>query len=117
MSVSLLPEPFRDLEIFVDAWALPTEAARNEKRLSSTMEELEVFYQAMAPRMEAIMEYLNQFPLDQLPEDPKRLFYLTLSLAEVAPAVELFKQPGVVEGFDPRRFVAVPIPHMTPHEP
>ena len=38
----------------------------------------------------------------------QNLLNLTLSLAEVANAVELFKtQPGVIYGFDPERFLAM----------
>jgi hypothetical protein len=55
--------------------------------------------------MEEVLPYLEQFPLDALPEDVTRLFYLTLALAEVAPAVEQFGQPSVVEGYDIRRVV------------
>ncbi len=112
-----LPDQFKDLEPFVGAWALARAAERHRKRLSSEMAEIEAFYQAMLPRMDAIIDYLNQFSIDALPEEAKRLFYLTLSLAEVAPAVELFRQPGVVDGFDPSRFPPVTIPNMTPPEP
>ena len=41
------------------------------------------------------------------PDDVKRLFFMTLSLAEVAPAVENFGQPGVVDGYEYTRFVPV----------
>jgi hypothetical protein len=110
----LLPSSFRDLEIFVEDWALPTQAERHRRRLSSSMETLRIFYEAMVARMDDVIAYLNQFPVDQQPGDARRLFYLTMSLAEIAMAVELFKQPAVVDGFDPRRFVATEIPHMTP---
>jgi hypothetical protein len=116
MSQRVLPDHFQDLEPFVSAWALATGAERQAKRLSSTMEDIQGFYDAMLPRMGAIIEYLNQFPLDTMPEDARALLYLTLSLAEVAPAVELFKQPGVVEGFDPARLIPVHVPNMTPVE-
>jgi len=106
MSRGLLPEQFKDLEPFME-WALAKESERTRKRLSSPMEELRAFYHAMLPRMEAIIEYLNQFPLDQMSEDAERLFYLTLSLAEVADAVELYGQPEVINGFDPSRFISV----------
>ena len=69
------------------------------------MEEIQTFYDALLPRMEAVIDYLNQFPLETLPADAQRLMYLTLSLAEVAPAVELFKQPSVTDGYDAARFV------------
>ena len=103
--MAMLPKQFSDLERFVGPWALATEKERNRKRLSSTMEEIRAFYDAMLLRMEAVIGYLNQFPLDQVPEEAKRLLYLTLSLAEVANAVELFGQPGVIDGFDPERFI------------
>lgn len=105
MSERVLPEQFADLEPFVNAWALATEAERQRKRLASTMEEMRAFYNALLPRMEAILSYLNQFAPDQLPEDAKRLFYLSLSLSKIAPAVELYQQPSVPDGFDPDRLV------------
>jgi hypothetical protein len=106
MSDHVFPEPFRDLEPLA-GWALETEAERNRKRLASTMAEIQAFYDAMLPRMEAVIDYLNQFLLEAMPADAQRLLHLTFSLAEVSTAVELFKQPGVVDGYDARRFVAV----------
>jgi hypothetical protein len=41
-----------------------------------------------------------------MPDDARRLFLLTLSLAEVAPAIELFSQVSVVDGYDINRFRA-----------
>lgn len=107
MAKAILPQQFSDLEQFVGVWDLATERQRNRKRLASTIEELRTFYDAMMLRMDSIIEYLNQFPLDQIPDGARQLFYLTLSLAEVANAVELFKQPGVIDGFDPERFIAM----------
>ena len=107
MSERLLPESFQDLEPFAAAWSLATERERNRKRLSSSMEEIQAFYEAILPRMEAVIAYLNQLPLDSMTVDAQQLMYLTLSLAEVAPAVELFKQPGVVDGYDAARFVPI----------
>ncbi len=107
MPEHLLPESFQDLEPFVAAWSLATEKERNRKRLSSSMEEIQAFYEAILPRMERVIAYLNQFPLDAMPVDAQRLLYLTFSLAEVSTAVELFKQPSVVDGYDAARFVPV----------
>jgi hypothetical protein len=101
-----LPEPFEDLVPYL-AWSLPTERDRSAKRQASTMAEINTFYQAMLPRMEEVLPYLAQFPLENNPEDVQRLFYLALALAEVAPAVENFGQPSVVEGYDIARFVPV----------
>lgn len=107
MSKGLLPQQFGDLESFVSAWALVTERERNKKRLSSTMGEIQAFYNVILPRMEEILSYLNQFPLNQMPEDAQRLLYLALSLAEISPAVERYKQPSVPDGFDPARYVPI----------
>jgi hypothetical protein len=114
-SRGLLPAQFADLERFVDDWALPSQADRHRRRLSSSIETLRDFYGAIVGRMDEIIEYLNQYPVENQPEDARRLFLLTMSLAEIAMAVELFKQPAVVDGFDPRRFKAQDVPNMTPH--
>lgn len=104
MAKQLLPDAFADLEPYVD-WALPTERARNSKRLSSSMEQINEFYGKIFPRMEAVIAHLNGFSLDKMPEKEKRLLDMAFSLAEVANAVELFHQPGVIDGFPPERFL------------
>ena|SRR6266850_952641 len=104
MSQRHFPTPFADLESFA-AWALATETQRARKRRDSTMAEIQTFYDAILPRMDAILDYLNQLPLDNMPEESQCLLYLTLALAEVAPAVELFNQPLVTDGYDPERFI------------
>ncbi len=57
------------------------------------MEDLETFYGAMLPRMDAIADYLNQYPLDDIKGDDMNLLNLALSFIEVSLAVELFKEP------------------------
>ena len=99
-----LPESFVDLEPFM-GWSLATEGERQRKRLASTMAEIQAFYDAILPRMDAVIAYLDQFPLDALPADAQCLLHLTLSLAEVSTAVELFKQPSVPDGYDATRFI------------
>ena len=75
------------------------------KRISSSMADIQTFYDAILPRMDAIISYLDQFPLNAGPTDMQRLLNLTFSLAEIAPAVEQFKQPSVADGYDTTRFV------------
>jgi hypothetical protein len=111
-----LPAGFEDLEGFAGSWALASERERNRQRLSSSMAEIQTLYDALLPRMDEIIDYLNRQPLNNMPEDAKRLFHLSLSLAEIAPAVELYKQPEVVDGFPPDRFVPIEVPYMTPSE-
>ncbi len=106
---TLLPKEFSALEGFAD-WALPTSVERNRKRLGSSMDEITALYNALLPRTEEILAYLDQFSLEEMPQDARRLLRLALSLAEISIAVELFHEPTVTGGCDPSRFVVV-------HEP
>ena len=46
----LLPPEFSDLEPWVAEWCLDGEPQRYAKRLSSTMDEIQAFYDAVFPR-------------------------------------------------------------------
>jgi hypothetical protein len=89
-----LPSEFADLEPFAD-WGLPTEGQRYAKRLSSTMDELQVFYDAAFPRLEAAVSYLEQFELDALRDDAKRLLWLFCALVTASFPVEVWRQARV----------------------
>jgi hypothetical protein len=101
-----LPAQFADLEPFL-GWSLATERERTAKRQTSRMLEIKAFYDAMLPRLGEMLDYLNDFSQEDVPGEVKRLFLLTMSLAEVAPAVENFAQPSVIDGYDYSRFVPV----------
>ena len=103
-----LPEPFADLEPFV-AWAIPTENERNRRRRASTIEELRAFYDAILPRMDEIIAFLNQYPLDQMPDDARRLLHMGLSFMEVSPAIELLGEPDESGVFEASRFTIVEV--------
>src|SRR5262244_3569215 len=92
---SLLPHEFADLEPFAVDWVLPKERERFAKRLSSSMEQMQAFYDAVFPRAEAAVKYLNQFELQQLPGRAQNLLYLLYSLVMVSFPVEVWKQPHV----------------------
>jgi hypothetical protein len=89
-----LPAEFADLEPFAD-WAIPTERARYDKRMASTMEELQAFYDAAFPRLEDAMAYLDQFAIDELPDDATRLLWLFCALTTASFPVEVWRQPKV----------------------
>jgi len=95
MADHLLPPEFSDLEPFVAEWCLDSEPERYAKRLSSTMDEIQAFYDAIYPRAEAAMQYLEKFPLDELPEDAHRLLKMLYSLILMSFAVEVWKQPRI----------------------
>ena len=92
--MSKLPPEFADLEPYA-GWALRTEAERYAKRLASSMEELQEFYDAAFPRLEAAIEHCDRHPLDQLPEDAQRLLWLCYSLVNVSFPVEVWRQARV----------------------
>jgi hypothetical protein len=96
-----LPPGFAELEPFVEMWALETEPERIRRRISSTMDDIRAFYDAVLPRAEAAAAWLRDLEADRLPDEPpKRLLELMLSLAEIAPCVENFGAPRVVDGLD-----------------
>jgi hypothetical protein len=101
-----LPDQFQDLEPFL-SWALSTERERTAQRHARSVSELRAFYDAMLPRMPEILDFLNGFSPDRIPANVNRLFLMTLSLAEIAPAIENFGQPGVLDGYDFSRFIPV----------
>jgi hypothetical protein len=106
MAERQLPPQFNDLDRFL-AWALPTERERTARRQTVAMPEIRSFYDAMVPRLAEILKFLDDFVPEDIPSEVNRLFLLTMSLAEIAPAVENFGQPGVIDGYDYTRFIPV----------
>ena len=89
-----LPAGFEDLAPFTD-WVLQGERARYAKRVESTMDELQTFYDAAMARLEDACEYLEQYALDDLPEEGVNLLWLCCSLVTVSFPVEVWRQPRV----------------------
>jgi hypothetical protein len=94
MPPSALPADFADLEPFA-GWALPTERERYAKRLASSMDDLQAFYDAAFPRLDDALAYLDGFELDALPEDASRLLWIFCALTTVSFPVEVWRQPRV----------------------
>jgi hypothetical protein len=92
MSDRTLPQAFSDLQPFVADWALPTRAERYEARLSRPFDELVSFYDALAPRAEEAIAYLDGLDIDDLPDDATTLLHLLYSFILVSYAVNVFKQ-------------------------
>jgi hypothetical protein len=107
----LLPEGFDDLEPFVETWALPSMNERYERRLASTVEDMQVFYTAMTARAEEAIVYLNQFELDEMPESAQRLLWMLGSLSAVGFAVDVFHEPKVTDSANARlAWTITPVP-------
>jgi hypothetical protein len=96
MADALLPAEFSDLERYAATWCLATEPERWAQRLRTSMEDLRGFYDAFFPRAEAASAYCDRFPLDDMPADAERLLQLLHSLLMVSYAVEVWKQPEVI---------------------
>jgi hypothetical protein len=93
--MALLPSEFAELEPFAAKWSLATERERYHERLTSSMEDMQAFYEVTFPRADDARKYLDQFPLDALPDDATHLLHLLYSLISVSFAVECWKQPHV----------------------
>jgi hypothetical protein len=52
----LLPPEYVDLEPFAAKWCLATETQRFERRMESSMTEMQAFYDAFFPRLEDAIE-------------------------------------------------------------
>ncbi|MEW1825928.1 hypothetical protein [Streptomyces sp. NPDC088196] len=90
----MLPSEFAALEPFGE-WILESERERYSKRLASSMEEMQAFYDAAFPLLEQTSDHLDKFPLSELPEQERNLLLLMFSLVNVSFPVEVWKQARV----------------------
>lgn len=95
MSERLLPDEFSELEPFAATWCLPTERERFAQRMTSSMEDMQTFYDAFFPRAEEAIQYCDRFELDDMPANAQRLLQLLYSLVMVSFPVEVWRQPHV----------------------
>ena len=111
MSASVLPDAFADLEELAAAgWCLGSERERLAKRHASTPDQLRAFYERFAPRLEAVVSYLDatEGAPDALGGADQNLMQLLLSMAEVSFAVEKFgADESSYRGIEAERFVPV----------
>ena len=105
-----LPAAFAELEPFAD-WALPSEADRYAKRIRSSMEDLQMFYDAAFPRLEDGAEYLKGVALDGISDEDRSLLHLFEALVTVSFPVEVWRQPRVPDsGASSIDVVVEPVP-------
>jgi hypothetical protein len=93
--MAVLPIEFADLEPFAATWCLASEPERLAARLSSSMEEMHAFYDAVTPRADDAMTYLDRFPLHDLSDEATNLLHLLYSMIQVSFPVESWGQPRV----------------------
>ena len=89
------PAAFADLAPLAE-WVLPTERERYDKRVASTMAELQAFYDALFPRLDAAVEHLDGVPYGpEMAQEDLNLLWLCCSLCTVSFPVEAWRQPRV----------------------
>ncbi|MEV0362312.1 hypothetical protein ACIBEK_30925 [Nocardia fusca] len=93
--MNLLPEEFADLEPYAEKWCLGSERERYAERLASSMAEMQRFYDAITPRAEAALTYLDHIGLDDMPGDAINLLRLLYSMITVSFPVEVWNQPWI----------------------
>src|SRR4051794_16075681 len=93
---ALLPPQFSQLEQLVPEWAIEDGHERYVKRVNSSMDQIQAFYDLVFPRAEEAVAYIDKFDYSEpLPGDVANLRNLLYSLITVSLAVELWKQPRV----------------------
>ena len=95
MSATRLPERFAELEPFVENWDLPDINSRYSARLSSSMEDMQAFNDAMVVRAEEIKSWLDARSFGDYTDADRRLARLMFAYAVVAQSVEIYRQPAV----------------------
>lgn len=100
---SQFPQPFEAFEPF-SGWALLQREARYKKRIGSSMDEIRAFYDALRPRMEEMVEYLNARSLDNLSEEDSRLLNLALAWMDASRSIEVLGTPDIRYGLPADRF-------------
>lgn len=109
MTEKSLPAQFLDLVPYTAQWALGSQQDRHVALMGCSIEGLRPFYQALLGRMDEIVEYLNQFPLDAMPEEARNLFDLAMTWAETAHPIDLrWKTTDIDDSFPASRIEYLP---------
>ena len=94
----VLRPDFSELDPFLQIWGLPSSADRVARRATSSIDDLNAFYDAMLPRLEEVITYLNQFPPHEIPAADKPLADAALAMCEVDNAVRKWQAPTLSSG-------------------
>lgn len=106
-----LPSEFADLEPFTADWCLPTEPERYAKRLASSMDSMQAYYDVITARAEAALTHLDQYTLEDLPEEELNLLYMLYSMIMVSFPVECWRQQRIPDsGAAQLDCVVAPVP-------
>jgi hypothetical protein len=114
MSDPTFPDAFADLAPFAD-WILPVERDRHRKRVTSDLATVRRFYDAVFPRMEAILAYLNARRWESLEGVDRNLFVLACAFMEVTHPIELgWKSTDIEDAFPYQRLEFLSVSARSP---
>ena len=71
-------------------WGNADAHQRLSKRSDADYSDIKKFYAAVVPRLEQIMEFLNQYPVNDIPDQFKPLAYMALATCEVDDPVNIW---------------------------
>ncbi len=92
---------FSDLKPYIERWGLPEASQRLRQRVEAELTDLQDFYAAVSPELESIIQYLNQFPVEEIPEADRPLANMILALCEVDDAIHVWKASNLDYISDP----------------
>ena len=93
MSQNQLPSPFAELMPFVEHWARPTTNERVAARSVLPQEKIRAFYDAMVPRLDEAIDYVDSVGLHTLTPEADTLTRLVLGLGQASIAIEIHGAP------------------------
>ena len=90
---SQLPPIFAELAPFVAHWACPTTNERVRARSLLPQEDIQAFYDAMVPRLDEAIDYIDSVGLHTLTPEAATLTRLVLGLGQASIAIEIHGAP------------------------
>ncbi len=90
---SQLPPIFAELAPFVAHWACPTTNERVRARSVLPQEDIQAFYDAMVPRLDEAIDYIDSVGLHTLTPEAATLTRLVLGLGQASIAIEIHGAP------------------------
>lgn len=94
MNQKPLPREFADLGALADEWSMSSEQDRHRRRIAVNLDSVRTFYNAMFPRMDEIITFLNRFSLADIesgkaPGEVANLHNLALAFMEVSHPIDM----------------------------
>ena len=94
------------LSQYIEKWGTcTTMRARMEERCVTPFPQLEAFHTAILPVLEQLVDFLDQFPPDDLPEEYIPLANTVMAVGEIDKAVTVWRASMLRDALDPRRFI------------